>query len=526
MSNFLEQTKEFIVSKSDLHGDGVTAGHHFTEDEIILHEKPLLCLQSLPNRRDALVCRYCYRFIGTIAIQLDYLSKRIDRQSDFSNDYEDNVYTVLSPIVKCESNCGELYCSQSCRLNHFKEGHSLLCTGHIEEENAADHPLIKFKTHSIETNEIFLLVADIFAKICLTIENNNQSSISKDDLINKALEPYEGYVRQLWWDAAVAKDKDEPEGLRMTLQTLVKESWSLLSICLNLQERDLNEILSEEYMARTIGMFEQNNVGVRLANPVGEFILKLHKDSPEDEVQYFLTRTKDIVKLLEEDTCWEEDCEEVDVDDSDEDDDNDEVEDEDNQDEQDQLSEDITQLQLNEGDESKVADKETVKMSAYDELQQLIAEEGIEVLYPPLDGTAFYTNICKINHSCTPNVIVKYSCDTYEVEAHDICSNDTSTSNSMSDEQSTAGDHTMGVCVRGVRGLRADLTVLKEILPGEELVQSYIDQSLSYRKRSAALRDYGFKCSCPKCVQEEAVLATNSSSVHKKTGKSKSKATK
>jgi hypothetical protein len=29
-------------------------------------------------------------------------------------------------------------------------------------------------------------------------------------------------------------------------------------------------------------------------------------------------------------------------------------------------------------------------------------------LFPPLDGTSFYTNICLVNHSCSPNVLVEY----------------------------------------------------------------------------------------------------------------------
>jgi SET domain-containing protein len=62
-------------------------------------------------------------------------------------------------------------------------------------------------------------------------------------------------------------------------------------------------------------------------------------------------------------------------------------------------------------------------------------------VFPPLDGTALYATHCKINHSCDPNVIVKY--------------------NSCED-----------------RGLIAELHALKDILAGEELVQSYIDQSM------------------------------------------------
>jgi hypothetical protein len=29
-------------------------------------------------------------------------------------------------------------------------------------------------------------------------------------------------------------------------------------------------------------------------------------------------------------------------------------------------------------------------------------------VFPPLDGTSFYTNICLMNHACAPNVLVEY----------------------------------------------------------------------------------------------------------------------
>ena len=65
---------------------------------------------------------------------------------------------------------------------------------------------------------------------------------------------------------------------------------------------------------------------------------------------------------------------------------------------------------------------------------------GIDRVFPPLDGTAFYSLICKINHSCDPNVIAKY--------------------------------------VMTTTGLQAQLTSLKDIQPQEEFVQSYVDNTL------------------------------------------------
>ena len=57
---------------------------------------------------------------------------------------------------------------------------------------------------------------------------------------------------------------------------MVHESWSYLNTALMLEARGLSEYLSEEYLSRTIGMFEQNNVGVRLRSPLAEKVDALY----------------------------------------------------------------------------------------------------------------------------------------------------------------------------------------------------------------------------------------------------------
>ena len=76
-----------------------------------------------------------------------------------------------------------------------------------------------------------------------------------------------------------------------------------------------------------------------------------------------------------------------------------------------------------------------------DKLRALIKETGADTLFPPLDGTALYATMCKINHSCVPNVLVTY---TFTQE----------------------------------HGLVAQLRTVRPIQPGEELVQSYVDQHM------------------------------------------------
>ncbi|EFJ45026.1 SET and zf-MYND domain-containing protein [Volvox carteri f. nagariensis] len=82
----------------------------------------------------------------------------------------------------------------------------------------------------------------------------------------------------------------------------------------------------------------------------------------------------------------------------------------------------------------------------------------------PCESTAFLALQSCINHSCDPNCTAV--CDT--------------------------GDRTVTVLAQ------------RDIAAGEEITLSYIDVTLPYKERQAALRDYGFVCRCTRCVADAA----------------------
>ena len=291
-----------LVYSSPLHGEGVKSARHYATGDVIYSEKPLCILQTLPNTQDVLVCGACHKILGSFELQIKMLSKELTRQT---------LATQMDPLVDsaaptndvfhCPDRCGEFYCSTACRDQHWSR-HQLLCTGALTEEEAATSPLIRFKIHACETNEIFLLVADVFAKICTDIDMMRQSKAGAGNgedvaIIAAALAPYDRFVRNLWWDCVVVdhsssssepnsnitqtatKDDDDrgnDENLPSMLKQLVTESWALLQEVLNLDGRGLTHVLTAEYMARTIGMFEQNNIGVRCTHPLTDAAASLY----------------------------------------------------------------------------------------------------------------------------------------------------------------------------------------------------------------------------------------------------------
>ena len=440
------RNNNITICESNLHCDGVKVLKKINKDTIIFDETPMCCLQSIPNRQDAICCSYCFRFIGTIDIQLKILKKEIKRQdvityinqineNDNNNNNNNDNFILTRNILPCQSNCGTLYCNEYCRDEHMKKSHKYLCTGNINEEDADNNCLFQFILHSIETNEIFLLVGDVFARILCDIDEGKS--------IENSLKPWLGYCRNRWEDVAISNDTDQiPEEFAETLKSLTLESWELLCDAFDLKSKKLDKILDEDFMSRTIGMFEQNNVGVRLINPILNYIKKLNDDS--ELIESMLDDIKEISNNLES----IDDCEWEDVDDDDDE----------NNDENDNQN-------LNEEVLSKSIFDRVPTNPKLIELEEILKDDGEENIFPPLDGTAFYKTICKINHSCNPNCIVKYKTDV-------------------------------------VHGLVAQVIALNDIEEGEELVQSYIDQSLDIDSRQAALRDYGFECHCIKCIEE------------------------
>ena len=272
------------IFPSDHHGEGVRSKTYIPPLSLIFAEKPFGKMQTLSNKHDCLCCSACLRFLGSPILQLQVLSKQLSRQqlvTQFKHreHYESSLSKSgysYSDIISCCQDCGEFYCSIDCRDNHWNNCHQLLCTGGIPDIEAESHALIQFKIHAIATNEIFLLVADIFANLCLEYERD-------EDRMKNILKILSQYVRNRWEDCAVAPLQDQGE-LKETLARLVKESWTLLNSALKLNERKLDEALNEDFLSRTIGMFEQNNVGIRLKNPVVEYLESLSGDS-EDLLQ-------------------------------------------------------------------------------------------------------------------------------------------------------------------------------------------------------------------------------------------------
>jgi hypothetical protein len=220
----------------------VKANTSVCKDASVFFERPAYFLQALENRSDVLVCGNCAKFLGNLPLQLQVLQKKVDRMTLIEKISSHCGEGTDPSIVSCDAHCGELYCSQMCKLDHQKRCHRLLCTGVISEEEAETSPLIKFKSFAVTTNEIFLMAADIYGHVCCS------QDFGED--INMIIEPLKTYVRELWWDAAIPPKKSKAAKFKKQLQQMVGDAWDLLVEVFDLDRRGLSSILSKDFLSR------------------------------------------------------------------------------------------------------------------------------------------------------------------------------------------------------------------------------------------------------------------------------------
>ncbi|CAL0332183.1 unnamed protein product [Lupinus luteus] len=426
-------------------GKGVYAAMPFNEGELVLKDHIFVGVQHYQNKIDCFVCSFCFRFIGSIELQIGrrlYFQELNASENHGCNEMEmdssdeeestqqcgsgsssktkiplpegvveslmngqlilpySNEFPLPSP-VPCHGGCGEAYyCSASCAEADWESSHSLLCTGE-RSDPARREALLKFVKHANETNDIFLLAAKAISTTILRyrkLKANNfeervksdKSRVSNDHNFSLLLEAWRpismGYKRR-WWDCvALPEDIDSSDeaSFRMQIKELAFKSLQLLKTAIF--DEECEPLFSLEIYGHIIGMFELNNLDLVVASPVEDYFLYIddltHPNKEEAE-----KITQPILDALGEDysICCE--------------------------------------------------------------------------------GTAFFALQSCMNHSCCPNA------------------------KAFKRDEDRDG--------------QATIIALRSISKGEEITISYVDEDLPYDERQASLADYGFRCRCRKCIEEE-----------------------
>jgi len=413
----------------------------------LLREKPLVAMQTLPNKLDCAVCAHCLRFVGPLECQMELLGRRQPLTTLCPEAVAWKLPTIpgtpsLPPLTRCSWGCGEVYCGAECR-GAAEPVHRRLCVAQVADESA---PLYQFKLHAMQSNEILLLCGTICAKMVAEYEQHGCWEC--------AVLPYRHFSGALWWDVAVATDRESQEELAAALKSLCEESSRLLAqalwpvkalSCQCAQDPPHTAPppaapINATLLGNLIGIFERNQHGLRVLHPLLRYFRELGRLHPLPESPELEAMLGDIAAATAAEDCDSDDAPHSD----------------DEEEDHSHLNEE------GEGDEGPGKGAAAQRSHLHEVLS------SPEEWFPPFDGQGLFPLGSLVNHSCEPNLTIAYP------EAAD-------------------------------EPLEARLVALCDISAGEEVTICYLDAAdaagdVAHRRR--ALRDYGFICTCGRCARE------------------------
>eukprot|EP00644_Phytophthora_capsici_P011718 jgi/Phyca11/572938/estExt2_Genewise1.C_PHYCAscaffold_500272 len=431
---------------ADDKGKAIFAGRDLKAGEPIWTEAPFVAMQHEDNKEFVDCCDNCFvplidskacwaRVVASrsevegeeapadeaAASDVDFETAIAFLQKEGGKSPEESYFSVFKLAenqVKCT--CGTLYCSDSCKENAYAQHHALLCPHSEERDNAIG----TFLNHTLVTNEIFQLAAKVVAKIMLLF-------VATQDMA-QARQPVDMFCKLPWWEVITSEDDLEEgetlEEYRDKFRSLISQTFEYFinGVKENLAhleaQGELNglstdavlssceEVLNVDFFSCVVGMFEMNNISMEIDHPFHALGEALSEASPEDkkEMPPVLSRVKAALEKFAEQHKQLCDCE--------------------------------AENDHEHGEEECYA----------------LDEDFVGV-----EGTALFSGICTMNHSCDPNCTVLYTKDG-----------------------------------------AAHVFAVQDIGAGEELCISYIDVDQEVNEREECLREYQFVCHCDRCNEE------------------------
>ena len=503
-----ERTPSYRRIDDPIKGRHLIATQAITKGQLLFVERPLLAFQSIQNLHyNRYVCYNCKAFVNTPANALLWRCRSTTTDSDIDIESQPpDTSKAASEVVAvqqqqsdqyccipCRHSCGYVYCSNQCETECWHRHHQLLCTGDKESNS---HPIVQYKQYAIETNEILLLIAEWWiSQHTIEIRSSGGSGSSTNHQGQQYR--YTDFIMNPWWDVVTSDmihDTNEPSagyinGEVITVHDQLKEvcttAAELLNQALGYTTTEHHSDAAESNhvhhavpkitaldIARRIGAMEQNAMGIRQRSP-------LCSPAVLTDTQFRHEYHEEFVSCLQEAGL---------VDSNNNNDDNIAM---DSDGRKKLLSHNdialrLSKLYINEdfsvndtnpdSDSNPSTSSANHSMLAADSMESVMYNtdgDDLDLLFPPLDGTAMYSIACKMNHSCHPNVILLYR------------------------RRSQIG---------AAYPLVALVVALRNIVPNEELTISYINANAPYHERQKDLQNYGFTCRCDKCEQEKDLM--------------------
>lgn len=423
-------------------------------------EEPLFAMQHSGNRRVVAACARCCGFVPSVPLQLEVLfgesrfAPLLTALGDLPSRWQESCGEGQAAVVRCKQGCGEIYCSEACRDMHFQHSHNLLCVGPLTTE---DHPLLRFKYHALEHADTLLLAAQVFAFL-----------INRAKAAGGGAEVMQGLMQELlcFCHAPFREACRPPPGRSKDAEFyahadgLVNEAAALLRAALEPHApKEVGALFATgpSFFAEVLGLFEYNNIDLEVQSPVGPLLQNRAKAlAPHISNPQALAELKQLEALLREKEwvmrcIWGEETtgifgDEADVANA----------------AGDAEPMDSLMKAAEQGNDAEVASAAMAQATA--EVAALSLEQLLQGVWPQMHGTALFASVARMNHSCAPNMKVAFPGNSARLTA----------------------------------------TSVLNISPGDELCICYVNQEADVQTRRRRLLEYGFTCTCSRCLAEDS----------------------
>lgn len=495
-------------------GRGAFSLRCFSAGAAVMKELPFVAVQDVSNRHRAWTCSHCFTFLQSLEAQFNWHRKQteailgVDEDDDEVAPLPEGVL-LRTDVVECWHACGEMYCSERCRDAAYAEHHEALCVGRVDSEL---HPLVVFKKHAVEHNELFLLAAHVVVRVFNTIRASETAG-GLD--LGYAQRFMDSFCHRPWLEVITAarqsrkaaahdhgddgddEDEDDDEFSQEMLQQLLDESYTSLAMALFLPpspfftegqgKGPLAELFTPDFYSHLLGLLEMNQNAIRIVSPLQTYATLLHDHLFPSEAQAQetalgelgngelpsftdahttqntwerLNAMSELLTLVEQIQGDDDEC-----------DDDDEDEDADGGSGHHHAHDKKAKAKHHEDSEEDEGDRKGKGKSKAERGSDSEAETAEEEddnkpveLFPPFEGFGLFPIAAMMNHSCEPNTQVKFG-----------------------------------------RNREAVVVALCDIAEGEELTHSYIENDRPLAERQADLLEYNFVCQCVRCLKETTV---------------------
>lgn len=497
------------VRWSTSRGKAVFSTQDIDPGVILWREHAVAAMQYAENRQSgAMACRDSLRFVGTLGSQLQVLGQFSESEQTAGMAHIEPELIELMSRSKAAARCSgtfeleiskdsseELFADAGARKHAFSAYNRWL-----KSDPAA---WVAFQEHALATNETFMLAAQLLARYFCSQTDNSGTSQNAETCGSNSRRPVdvlEGLISALWWElspasgAAAQPGREDPDqdcededvstlDVATSRRVLLKQSYELLVAV----ARAAGSEVTIEMYSRLIGALELNSIAVEVQSPlaalldelvelgdeanaapalnpsptrsggdagtstapVAEAATGVHVQDVERTAQLILPHVERRLELHKaansQDNAAHTKTGQAD-----------------------NLPQPAADLNPKrrrlDAEQSNTAGQE-LSCTPIIRLREIIAEVGrVDQLYPPLSGVGLYDGVAMLNHDCEPNAVVVFEQDA-----------------------------------------TAAVAALRPIRKGEEICISYIEVDQNVHERRADLLDYGFVCSCSRCVTQMQV---------------------